>query len=247
MNTPEFIFFLFVQFCAGIIIGLTSFGGNLFAVPLMTLIMSTRDAILIGCLGGVPLICVMCFIYRKHILWADSITLGISGMICAPLGAWLLVHLNVRILLITASFAIFLFLLWQIISVKLSRNDFELPRWAAIPCGMLAGVMTSTTSMGGPPLVFYMYLRRWTQSQALGGLSIACVFQLIVTIYTQWQAGLYTREILILSFWASAIVCSGILCTIPIVKRMEISLFRKLVLFLLAISAVSLLIKAIVI
>ena len=41
-----------VWFLGGFINGVTSFGGNLFAVPLMTLAMDAKDAIVLGCIVG---------------------------------------------------------------------------------------------------------------------------------------------------------------------------------------------------
>ena len=45
-----FFYINIVWFLAGFINGVTSFGGNLFAVPLMTLVMEAKQAIIFGCI-----------------------------------------------------------------------------------------------------------------------------------------------------------------------------------------------------
>lgn len=238
-----FLVFLCIQIVGGLIVGITSFGGNLFAVPMMTLIMGARDAILLGCVTFLSLIVLISVFYWKHLLWREIIILSIAGMIGAPFGAWLLVHASLRFLLLSAGLTIVLFLAWQFVMPRLTRRNLPIPEWVAWPCGILAGVMSGTVAMGGPPVAFYAYMRHWSKENTLGSVSAAFALQIVVIIITQSAKGLYDWELVKLCFWGCAASCIGLFMSLPLVRHINIVVFRRLVLFMLALSAGVLLVK----
>lgn len=169
--------------------------------------------------------------------------MGISGIAGAPVGTWLLVHANLRFLLIASGITIAIFLLWQSLLPRLGKKERLIRRLYAWPCGFMGGLMAGMVGMGGPPVVFYTYMRHWKKESAIGGISAVCLFQLAMIIYAQWQQALYTEEIIRLSIWASAASSLGFLISMPLVRHMNIGFFRSLVLSVLALSSITLIIK----
>lgn len=245
MSTLDLSLFVLIQLIGGLITGVTSFGGGLFAIPLMTLFMPIQQAIVIACFSFGFAIVLMIFIYRKHLLWREIFILGIAGIPAAPLGTWLLANSDMRFLLIAASCAIFLFLLWQWTMPRLSKKDITLPVWSAWPCGFFGGFMSATVGMGGPPIVFYTYMRHWNKESAIGGVSAACGIQLLMIFFGQWLEGFYTPAVIKLSVIAAVGQCMGLVLAVPLVKRINVLFFRNLVLAMLVLSAFTLFIKGI--
>lgn len=243
MSAIFFIFFLLIQVVAGLITGVTSFGGGLFAIPLMTLFLPIQHAIVIGCISFGIVIFLMLKVYWKYLLWREIFTLGIAGVIGAPFGTWLLAHANMRFLLLASGVAIGLFLFWQWVMPRIGRKETLIPGWYAWPCGFLGGFMTGTVGMGGPPIVFYAYMRHWRKESMIGSVAAACGIQLIMIISGQVYEGLCTWEVVKLSIWAAAGNGIGLLLSLPIVKIINVKVFRYLVLFMLTISAITLTIK----
>lgn len=238
MSGISIAFLLLIQAGAGLIIGLTSFGGNLFSIPLMSWIVNGRDAIVIGCLAFAPFTIIMPLIYYKHIIWKDSIVMGITGLIGAIPGTWLLARIPVKILMLLAAGGIILFLAWQIARIYLEGLNLKIPVWASIPCGFIGGIISGTIGMGGPPVVFYTYLRGWDHPTTVGSLSITFFLANLGIFYGQWAEGLYTPEVIKLSLYAAVGAAAGFMISIPIARRVSVSLFRKMVLGMLSICAV---------
>lgn len=203
MGAADFFWFFIIQVMAGLITGATSFGGGLFAIPLMTLFVPLQQSIVIACISFAFVVVLILCIYWRDILWREIFTLGGAGIMGVPFGTWLLAHANLRFLFLAAGIAIFLFLLWQWLMPRLGRKETILPAWWAGPCGFLGGLMTGTVGMGGPPLVFYAYLRHWTKENTIGGIAAVSALLLIMVIFGQWIEGLYTWPVFTLSLWAA--------------------------------------------
>lgn len=245
MSVISFFCFLLIQIAAGLITGLTSFGGALFAIPLMALFLPIQHAIVIVCVSFGIVSLLMIYIYRKHLLWGEILRLGIAGVLGAPIGTWFLAHADIGFLLVASGSTIALFLFWQWLAPRISRKARLIPTWYACPCGFLAGFMSGSVGMGGPPIVIYTYMRQWSKDSAIGGIAAVFGILLIIVIYGQWQEGLLTLEVLKLSLWAALGTALGLLLSVPLVKRINVGIFRGLVLIMLALSSLTLIIKGI--
>lgn len=152
MDTLLFLYQNIIWLFAGILTGLTSFGGNLFAIPLLTLAIPVRDAILIGCLCSTVKMVSLAFLYRRWARWSEVVLLGLATLPGVPLGVAFLQHAGSRLLMFAAGAGLVLFLLWQFISGRLHVAEKPVSRWWSLPLGLAGGIMMSAVSMGGPPL-----------------------------------------------------------------------------------------------
>lgn len=206
--------------------------------------MSPHDAIVIACLAWYPVTFLIGIIYRKNLVWPGILAMGLSGMAGAPIGSWILARASMRLLLFASAFTICLFLVWQVFVSRYKKGLKLIPAWAAWICGFISGIMTTTVGMGGPPLVFFAYLRKWNKEETIGGISMTCIVQMFAVVPSQWAMGLYNFELATLAGWAGAASCFGLVVTLPLVKHINVILFRKLVIGMLILSAANLLVKA---
>ncbi|WP_308620955.1 sulfite exporter TauE/SafE family protein [uncultured Desulfovibrio sp.] len=232
-----------IWFLAGLIVGLTSFGGNLFAMPLLALVMPARDAVVLGCLLF-PAMCVtLTVLYRRAILWREVLVLGLSSGLGIPLGIAFLSRASSRTILLVAAFCVFVFLFWQWFATHRKFAARPLHMGWAVPLGIVSGLMSGATGLGGPPLAFYALARQWNKESVLGGLSMAAMCSFVFFFPLQWQAGLYTPELLKTSLWSSAAAILGIFAAMPLLSRINMRLFRALMLGMIALSALLLLVR----
>ena len=63
----DFLYVNVVWFLAGFVNGVTSFGGNLFAVPLMALVMDAKTAIILGCFVGTAITLTIAVFYHREL------------------------------------------------------------------------------------------------------------------------------------------------------------------------------------
>lgn len=223
---------------AGFIAGLTSFGGNLIAVPPNTLVMEPKSAILAGCISGTAVFFGLTVFYRKFIIWKETLLLVCGAMAGMPFGIIFLKFSGARAILLAASLALTSFLVWQFFSARLGKTSIAISPLYAIPFGLVSGVMMAAVGMGGPPLVLFAYLRQWSKNCTLGSVNAASLAFMLFVLPAQFLNGLFSPYIIKLGLWGMLSAFIGIYLSIPIVKKIDIQFFRKLLLFMICISAI---------
>ena len=141
---------------AAFIRGLTGFGMAIILVPLLGLIVTPGEAVVIGILlqlliGPVGL----------KIIYADAdrgsaLTIAAVAMLAAPAGIWLLMKTPqdaARLLIAVIAIGAFLLVLLPV------RPDHKPGRTETISTGIAAGILTGFAAMPGPPVVPF-YLRQ---------------------------------------------------------------------------------------
>lgn len=117
------IFIGFIWFLGGIVNGVAAFGANLFAIPLLALVMPAKDAIVIGCLVFPACALACCLIYRKGISWSEGIICSLCLGLGFPLGTYFLRNASQRVILLGSAFCVMLILLFQWFSAKIAKTN----------------------------------------------------------------------------------------------------------------------------
>lgn len=237
------IYFYVVWFLAGFVTGLTSFGSNLIAVPLLALVFGARDSILIGCISAFCIFVALAIIYWRATAWRETLYLVTGAVASVPAGAWFLSRSGSSTLLLGAGFSLVLFLAWQFVAGKLKKKSKPVGAWFSLPMGIVSGALMGGVGMGGPPLVLFAYLRNYDKTTAISTINAASALIMLDVIPWQYADGLYTPDLLRLGFTGGFAAIIGILAGLPLVRRLNIAFFRKLLLLMLALSALALLVR----
>jgi hypothetical protein len=156
MNGLELIWVVGVIVIASFAQSLSGFGFALLSVPLMSLVISPRDAVVISTVIGAVSTTSQAVIDRRHLDWLLARRLSIAAYIGMPIGllAFVLVSetglrfgVGVTVLLAT-------FLLLRGFRLQESQRHYE---WLL---GATSGILSTSTSTNGPPLVFLMQARQ---------------------------------------------------------------------------------------
>lgn len=241
----SYIYFCFIWLVAGLLTGLTSFGGNLFGVPFSSFIYSPRDSIVAGCIIGTTISLALSLIYIKSVVWKDTLLLAVCALIGAPLGVYFLEIAGDKLLLLAAAFGILILLGWEALSKFIKIKETAISRIWAIPGGLISGVMMSALSMGGPPLVIYLFFRNLNKKELISTVNMAATLMLAVILPIQYFSGLFSKNSFSLGAMGSVASILGILISIPILKLINLKIFRLMVIIMLVISAIILLARAI--
>ncbi len=238
----SFIYINVVWFLAGFINGVTSFGGNLFAMPLMSLVMDAKDAIVFGCLVGTAITVTIGVFYHRDLPKAEFVLALLSSLAGIPLGMAILKVASVKALLFGCGGILLVFLIWQTVAgrMRLSRT---VSMWWVVPAGIASGIMLSSTSMGGPVLAMYAVLRGWSKEVTLSMLSTMAALTMLCLVGVQWWNGMYTPTIMRYAVWAIPCTVAGVLASIPVIRRINPRIFRLLVLAMLAVAAAMLFVR----
>lgn len=229
--------------CSGFVNGLTSFGSNLLAIPVMSLFMPPKDAIITACFGGLAVTVTIVFLYRSHLDYRELLKFFLPCLITVPLGTEILQILSPAALLLFAGCVMLLFLIWQGVASRMP-SGWACPAWSVFAAGGAAGLLVAATGMGGPPFAVYAMLRRWDKETSLAMINMSGVLSLLVAIGTQWQQGLLTQAVQHAAAIAVPASVVGVLCSLPLLRRMNIALFRRLVLLMVAFATATMFVRS---
>lgn len=232
-----------VWFAAGMVTGLTSIGGNLVAIPIISLLAPARAAIVVASVAGPVMSCGLALIYRKHILWKESLCLAIAGMCGIPPGIYFLSKASPATLLLSSGICVAIFLIWHFPGSLFFRTE-SVSILGTIPLGFVSGLMMGSTGMGGPFLAIYAFLRQWDIKAALANIQLVCALYIIPMLPFHYNAGLYGQNELLEALLAGLVAIAGVIAAMPISSRVDTELFRKLLLGMIMFSACTLFARA---
>ena len=219
---------------------LSGFGFSLIAVPLMTLVVSPRDAVVVATIIGAISTTSQAVVDRKHVDRTIAKRLVIASYAGMPFGlmAFILVsETGLRLVLgaVVVSAAI---LLMRGFRLDSESHHFD---WLL---GMVSGFLSTSTSTNGPPLVFLMQAR---------GLAPATFRATINTVFAIVNLGALAMFIAAgkvnahnLTGVGAALPALGIAISFGYATRRHITQqrFNTLVIVLLFLSAISVVISA---
>ena len=223
----------FMQIVAG-------FGFALLAVPLMTLAIDPKIAVVVSTLTGVFVTSWQAYKDRK---FADRVLvrrMTIAAYVGMPLGLLVFITVDDNVLRLMLGIAVLVAVVLLAMRVNLDHAGPRLDHGA----GFISGVLATSLSTNGPPLVFALQARQLPAEQFRA--TIATVFALSniggLTLFI--ISGQVTRDGIIAAVVSIPAMLFGQLLGFPIRKHVHGERFRILVLVLLVIAAISAIVNA---
>jgi uncharacterized membrane protein YfcA len=164
---------------AGIVRGITGFGGAMVMSPPMALLLGTLTAVpivlLLESLAAIPMLVQL----RRLVRW--RVIGPILGVACVfvPLGTWILLAVDPHLMRRVIAAVVIVFSLVLLAGIRYQGRQ-RLP--TALGVGALSGTLVGATSMGGPPVILYLLAgpdpietTRANLTYFVGGISFAGV------------------------------------------------------------------------
>ena len=220
---------------AGLICGLTGFGFALVAVPLLVNLVLPRPQVVVPTvllLTNLSNVIVL-FKARQWIDFRRIWLLAIAGVLATPLGTYLLVVLDAHALegligLVTTLSAVAIMLGMR----RPIRNE----NLALIPVGVLSGMLSGSTAMGGPPVVLFMANQGAEKQVFRTNLTLYFTLLGLSTIPTQIITGLMTTHVVAYALGAVPALILGTLAGVRLARNTKEEVFRKIALVVVAVS-----------
>ncbi|MFZ9628956.1 MAG: sulfite exporter TauE/SafE family protein [Ilumatobacteraceae bacterium] len=218
----------FVQIIAG-------FGFALLCMPIMTLAIDVKAAVVVSTLVATVSISWQAWVLRGDAAPNNTARLCIGAFLGMPRGLVVLhgapehglrLALGIAVLIATALLAM---------GINLSHAGAPLD----IVAGFLSGVLNTSLSTNGPPLVFALQARQLDADQFRGTLVRVFAFSNIVTITMFATTGTVTGQGLRAAAVALPAWLVGTLAGWPVRSRISGEPFRRMVLALLCVVGVS--------
>lgn len=155
------LYVLAVVFVATLIRSTLGFGEALVAVPLLALRTPIAVAAPLAVLISVVVAAVILIQDHRRVQVRSAAGLILSSLLGIPLGVWLLLHLDGRLVKLALGVVIIAFSVYTLAGNKRLHLERDHRGWL-IGCGFLSGILGGAYGMNGPPLAVYGSLRRWS-------------------------------------------------------------------------------------
>ncbi len=238
-NPAILLFVAAVILVSAVVQGMSGFGFALVNVPFLLFVLNPREVVPLNTLLGTVLNAAIFWEARHHLerRHFQGAALIVGGYFLGAFGGtWLLLILPEKALkvLVYASMVSFALLIWRGRQIHVRHE-----RAMAGIVGLASGLIGSTTSMGGPPIVLYLAARRYDKEvfRALLGLYGFLLSGMQVAIFA--VAGVFTVEVWRMALLLAAALVAGYWIGRHLFIRIPQDAFRRIVLLIVIVTAIA--------
>lgn len=138
---------------AALVQSLTGFGFALLIVPPLVLLLGPRDAVVLANVLGTAIAAVMLVQLRSDVQWRPVVILVAASTAGMPFGLLVLLYLDPVLLQVLIAMLVIVF---TVMLMRGANLGTRLTTTGSIASGVVAGVLRTSTSMAGPPVVLYL-------------------------------------------------------------------------------------------
>ncbi len=178
--TTPWLFTVCVVLFAAFIRGVAGFGLALILAPILLHILNPTDVVAINLfLGLLSNILVLSYSFKKVNL-KSIFPMVISSFFGIPIGTWIITVTSPSILKILIGGVTVFFAIPLVLGFS---KTFKQEKLFGSISGFLSGILSSSTSLGGPPVVIFMHSQNWKKDTIHPSLatyfSFLCVWSLV--------------------------------------------------------------------
>lgn len=213
---------------------LTGIGFGLTIVPPLIFIVGAKDAVVVSNMLGVVLS--MGLLTRIHgaVNWRMASTLFTAALAGMPLGLWVLLAVDAKALQVVIACTVILFTLMLARGLRLHVAG---PAGDAF-VGLLSGLLRTSTSMSGPPVIIYMQGRQMDSANFRSTVTAFFVMSGLVGIGLFALSGRIDRDVLTAAGAGLPAVALGLVVGQLLYERVDEGRFRLAVQVILVGSAI---------
>ena len=222
-------------FFACFISATTGFGQNLIMAPILLLILSPKSvvavSVVLAFISGLGLL-PFCFRNREM---KKIIPLAIGSLLGIPVGTYTIViiapsGLKMLIGSLCIVLAIPMAVGWSI--------NFREEKITGGIVGFLSGFFTSSTSMGGPPVVLYMHNQNWGKEAIRSNLNVLFTMVGGVAVISLYFAGIIKPGDMVNALSLVPALVAGLALGIFLFPRISVRLFRLISIVVVVIAGI---------
>jgi uncharacterized membrane protein YfcA len=230
-------------FAGGVVGGATGLGSVMVAMPIMTMAISPGDAVLVSCIVSFYASIHQSFSYRRALRLNDVKPLAVGALPGCLLGVLVLKVAPVQMLELMVCAMLVCFVGMQLNRRMAGWSISAAPSFA-MGAGAVFGFVSASVAMGGGPLAIYVMLRHWDPDRARANMSALWVFTSVLTCVVQAGSGMYSLPLFQTGLIGIAGTAAGQLVGVRLGRRIDLVLFRRILLMFLSAAAVMLFCRA---
>lgn len=210
---------------AAFIRGTTGFGFSLVFTPFMILIMEPKAVIplnlLLASLSNI-MVLASCF---RAVRIRRLLPMTVASLLGVPIGLFIISMISATILKILIGGITIIFAI--LLVFKLTPR-FTNERLASCMAGLLCGILTTSTSLGGQPVVLFMHTQSWQKEEIYPSLSAFFLISTGASLVGLSLSGMVTPDILLTAASLTPGLVIGVFLGMLAFKRVNELYFRIL-------------------
>ena len=242
MTEAELAGVIGIAFLAAGCQSLTGFGSALVAVPLLSLYVDAKLAVVISTFLSTTVSAPLVFEVRRQVRLAKVAPLAIGSVVGVPVGILILRDVDAGVLKILVAAVVILASALLFLAPRLTlggRNTLS-----SLVTGALSGLLRASTSMTGPPVVLYTLSHEKGIEEFRSTVLAMFLFTGVLTVPGLIVADLISRDALVATAVAIPGLALGLLVGTRLRSRVQPTMFRTLVLAVLVITSVGVIVSA---
>lgn len=231
---------MLIIFLAAFVQGLSGFGFQLVAIPLLSMFINIKEAIPLAALAGYLVNIYLIISLRQHIKIFTLRRLIIGAVIGIPIGAYFLRNANPILIEHLLGILIILFVILTHFNVikKIGMNV----NWGYI-FGLISGVIGGAFNTNGPPIIIYFYLQGMDKEELKASITGYFIFTSTVIVLSHIVFGVSTLSTYIDFIKLSPAILLGIFTGNALFKRINTGIYNFVILIILFVLGLSLLLR----
>lgn len=221
-------------FFAAFVQAIAGFGFGLMAMPLMTLAIEPSIAVVVATLVSVLITTWQAWSMRADAERPIVKRMAIGAYLGMPLGLLVLATVSEQALRLGLGIAVLVAVVLLAIDISFTPG-----RRTDATAGFVSGVLNTSLSTNGPPLVFALQARRLEAPHFRATISSVFALSNVFAITLFVASGRVTRDGLVMALFAAPALLVGQALGFPIRKHVHGQRFRVLVLVLLTVAGLS--------
>lgn len=240
MGASEIIWIVAVVALSSLAQSVAGFGFGLLAVPLMSLLVAPHDAVVVATLIGAVSTTSQAFIDRDACEWGTARRMSVAAYLGMPVGL-------VAFVVVSESMMRFVLGVVVVAATTVLARGFVARSNSRIldyVMGWISGVLSTSTSTNGPPLVFLLQARGMPAETFRATLNSVFAISNIGAISLFAATGHVTVDGIVASVVSMPVLVGSLRLGYLARPRVNAAVFRVLVLSLLFVSGISVLSSA---
>jgi hypothetical protein len=214
-----------IVFAAALAQGLTGFGFALVAAPLFLLLMDPRSMVVLNIVVA-SVVCIMVVAQSwRYVSVRGMALIALASIFGVPLGGYLLLVASAEVLKLAIAALVVLFAIPLLLGYS---RKFKSERLLSVVMGFISGVLKTSTSLSGPPVVLFLVNQGWPREMMRASLAAYFLFLGVVAIAWFAPTGLITGGLVLISVSVLPAAAAGFFVGIWLLPRVNAELYRRI-------------------
>lgn len=224
---------------AGFVRAISGFGFTLIATPLLLFVFDSKSVVVITIILGILTGVLLLFRTRRHIDVKRMLLMCGGSIFGIPIGAYLLSSLDASIIKLIIAILIVPFCI-----VLLLGHSHQFKR-DSLGCGLsgfVSGLIGSSTSLSGPPVVLFLLNQGLVKERFVGTLTAYFLFTGTASVSAFVFLGMVTVDLLIKVAILLPTAVLGFYIGIKVLPKINATVFRRIAASIVSLAALVLIV-----